>query len=361
MFCNVLLGVKMKSIHKILIMGFIALFVLSSVSNAVAMPGDKVGMENKDGSMFITTPEVTLKLNEYKPDFFFRYTDNSVGRYDDLMFHLGFYYVAEIFGDDLIVDSRDEILGGKIYNLASPTIDWTIISENFTNELVATQTSSVLDNGATIQFVYHIYLEDQVVEQVLDENTTVYYPVKGLKEIKFDIIVSDWTFSPGAAGLVFDVKVHELRYRHRVQSGEQVSMPEEGIRINNTDEFTANRTMDRTRDGIGFLDGNRLDAYFAWTSEADIFDSEDNYVETVAVTATATSFGQDMNFGMGKEFGQEFINLQLAYPNYGDGMKLVHDPVLGVSDATGVSAGWYVLLAIPILAAGALVINRKRT
>ena len=351
----------MKTTHKILMMGFIALFVLSSVSNAVAIPGEGVSIENRDGSTFITTPEITLKLNELKPDFFFRYTDNTVGRYDDLMFHLGFYYVAEVFGDDLIVDTRDEILGGKIYNLASPTIGWSITSENLTNEIVATQTSSVLDNGATIQFVYHIYLEDQVVEQALDNETTVYYAVKGLKEIKFDIIVSDWTFSPGAAGLIFDVKVHELRYRHRVQTGEQVSMPEEGIRINNTEEFTANRTQDRTRDGIGFLDDrNRLDAYFAWTPEADIFDSEDNYVETVAVIATATSFGQDMSFGMGQEFGQEFINLHLAYPNYGDGMKLVHDPVIGIADTDGVSASWYALLAIPILAAAALVITRKR-
>ena len=342
-------------------MGFIALFVLSSVSNAVALPGDQVNVENKDGSVFIKTPEITLKLNELKPDFFFRYTDNTVGRFDDLMFHLGFYHVAEVFGDDLIIDDRNEILGGKIYNLASPTIDWTITSENFTNEIVATQTSSVLDNGATLQFVYHIYLEDQVVEQTLDNETTVYYSVKGLKEIKFDIIVSDWTFSPGAAGLVFNVKVHELRYRHRVQTGEQVSMPEEGIRINNTEDFTANRTMDRTRDGIGFIDDKKgLEAYFAWTPEADIYDSEDNYVGTVAVVATATSFGQDMTFGQGMEFGQQYINLQLAYPNYGDGLKLVHDPVIGVADASGISASWFALLAIPILAAGALVIKRKR-
>lgn len=340
--------------------GFISLFVLSSVSNAVAMPPAEGKVENKDGSMFIKTPYLTVKLNEYKPDIFFWLADEDPGRRDATMFHIGFYSIAEVFGDDLIVDNRDELLGGKMYNLASSTIDWSITTENTTNEIVATQTSSVLDNGATISFVYHIYLEDVVVTQDLN-GTEVTYNVKGLKEIKFDIIVDNWTFSPGAAGLLFNVKVHENQYRHRVQNGEQVSQPEDAIRINNTDEFSANRTQDYTRDGIGFNDNkDNLIAYFAWTPVADVFDQDDNYLETVNVTATATSFGYDMTYGQGREFCQEYINLQLVYPNYGDGLVLIHDPVLGVGDASGVSATLIALLAIPLLAAAALVIRRKR-
>ncbi len=340
--------------------GFISLFVLSSVSNAVALPGD-ITIENREGSVFIQTPNMTLKLNEGRPDLFFRISeDASPRRSDDTMFHIGFYHIGEVFGDDLIVDNQDELLGGKIYNLASPTIDWTLTSENTSNEITATQTSSVLDNGATISFVYHIYLEDIVVTQELNE-TTVTYNVKGLKEIKFDIIVDNWIFSPGAAGLFFNVKVHELQYRHRVQTGEQISQPEDAIRINNTDEFVANRTQDYTRDGIGFTDDkDNLAAYFAWTPVADVFAQDETYLDTINVTATATSFGYDPDFGQGKEFGREYINLQLAYPNYGDGLVMVHDPVLGIADASSVSAAWFALFAIPVLAAAALVIKRKR-
>ncbi len=341
--------------------GFISLFVFSSISNAVAMPPAEGSIEKREGSVFIKTPYITVKLNEGKPDIIFWLTDDDPGRRDATMFHIGFYHIAEIFGDDLIVDSRDELLGGKIYNLASPSIDWTVTSENFTNEIIATQTSSVLDNGATISFVYHIYLEDIVVTQELDDETTVTYATKGLKEIKFDIIVNNWNFSPQAAGLVFNVKVHENQYRHRVQSGDQVSQPEDAIRINNTEEFMADRTQNYTRDGVGFTDDkDRLIAYFAWAPQADIFDQEDTYLETVNVIATAASFGYDMDFGQGMAFGMEYINLLLVYPNYGDGLKLVHDPVLGVADATGVSAAWFALFAIPVLAAAALVIKRKR-
>ncbi|MHA1200517.1 MAG: hypothetical protein ACTSQF_14445 [Candidatus Heimdallarchaeaceae archaeon] len=343
-----------------MMIGFISLFVLSSVSNAVAIPPAEGSIESREGSIFIKTPYITVKLNEGKPDIFFWLTDDDPGRKDETMFHIGFYHIAEVFGDDLIVDNRDELLGGKMYNLASPLIDWTVTTENSTNEIVATQTSSVLDNGATISFVYHLYLEDIVVTQELND-TIVTYNVKGLKEIKFDIIVDNWTFSPGAAGLIFNVKVHENQYRHRIQNGDQVSQPEDAIRINNTDEFSANRTQDHTRDGVGFNDDkDNLVAYFAWTPEADIFDQDDNYLETVNVTATATSFGYDMAYGQGHAFGKEFINLQLAYPNYGDGLVLVHDPVLGINDASGVSAAWFALFAIPVLAAAALVIKRKR-
>ena len=78
------------------------------------------------------------------------------------------------------------------------------------------------------------------------------------------------------------------------------------------------------------------------------------------MTATAASFGCDMNFGHGQAFGQEYINLLLVHPNYGDGLKLVHNPVIGVTDTSGVSTSWFALLALPILAAAALVIKRKR-
>ena len=41
-------------------------------------------------------------------------------------------------------------------------------------------------------------------------------------------------------------------------------------------------------------------------------------------------------------------------------MKLVHDPVVGMYDTVGLGLSVIALLAIPILAAAALVVRRKR-
>lgn len=348
----------MKTIHKIMIAGLITMFVFSSVSSAVANPAAG-SIENREGSVFIETPYITVKLNEGKPDFFIWET-NSTDNRRMAMFHISFTSIAELFGDDLIVDNRDEFLGGKIYNLASSTITWDLVTENFTNEIRGTQTSSVLDNGATIAFVYHVYLEDVIITQDLD-GTPVTYTVQGLKEIKFDIIINNWNFTPGAAGLVFNLKVHEMQYRHRVRVGERVNQPEYGTIINEDHELTPNRTQLHEENGIAFTDDrDRLEAYFAWAPVADVFYENGTYVETVPVVASATTFGYDQQFGHGYAFGKEFINLNLVYPNYGDGLKLVHDPIIGVPETSGVSFGTIALIAIPTIAVTALIIRRKK-
>lgn len=334
------------------------MFVVSSISPAVAISEDKAKIDNREGSVFIETPYVTVKLHEGKPDFFVWQT-NATDNKKLAKFHIAFSHIAELFGDDLIVDSKGELSGGKIYNLASNAISWDLVTENFTNEIRGTQTSSILDNGATITFVYHVYLQDVVITQDLN-GTIVSFTTKGLEEIKFDIIINNWIFTPGATGLVFNVKVHELRYKHRIRVGERVNQPEADI-ISETHEFNPIRNQTHEEYGFAFVDDrDRLQNYFAWTPEADVFDENGTYVETVPVVASATSFGQDPTFGNGKSFGKEFINLNLVYPNYGDGLKLVHDPIFGMPDVSGVSFGLIALIAIPTLAAAALVIRRKK-
>ncbi len=337
------------------------MFAVASVSSVMAIPSEDAKFDNREGSVFIETSSITVKLNEGKPDFFiWKQGSTFTGRSKDAMFHISFSHVAELFGDDLVVDNRDELLGGKIYNLASDTITWDLVTENTTNEIKGTQTSSVLDNGATITFVYHVYLVDVLVEEDIN-GTLVSYTVKGLEEIKFDIIVNNWNFTPAAQGLVFGIKVHELQYRHRVRVGERVNQPEIGDLINETHVFDPDRNQTHEQNGIGFEDNrDRLQAYFAWTNQADVFDENGTYVSTVPVVASSTSYGYDPQFGQGREFGREFINLNLVYPNYGDGLKLVHDPIVGMPETSGLSFGLIALIAIPTLAAAALVIRRKK-
>ena len=337
------------------------MFAFASVSSVMAIPEEKAKFDNREGSVFIETESIVVKLNEGKPDFFiYKVGSDFSGRSKDPMFHISFSYVAEIFGDDLVVDDRTELLGGKIYNLASELITWDLVTENTTNEIIGTQTSSVLDNGATITFVYHVYLEDVVVEEEID-GTIVSYTVKGLEEIKFDIIVNNWNFTPGAQGLVFAIKVHELQYRHRVRVGERVNQPETGDLIDETHVFDPVRNQTHEENGIAFLDDrDRLQAYFAWANQADVFFENGTYVDTVPVVATSSSYGMDPQFGVGHVFGKEFINLNLIYPNYGDGLKLIHDPIIGMPDTSGVSFGLIAMIAIPTLAAAALIIRRKK-
>ena len=349
----------MISKTKIIMMAMVGVLFISTLSTAVAVPSSDMKAENSQGSMYIETSNIKVKMHSGKPDIYFWLGSASETGKNTEVFHVSFHYITELYGDDLIIDSKDEF-GGKVYNLASDQISWTLDITNTTNEITVTQTSSELDNGATLTFVYHVYLEDVTVTQTIDD---VEYTndIKGLKEIKFDIIIDGWTFSEDAVGLALHVKVHENHFRHRVQLGDRVNMPEESQSANLPDEANAtDRTADHTRDGIGFYDDDNLLGYVAWTPEADVFDEEGNYVDTVTVNSTAASFGKDSSYGLGHAFGREFINLFLVYPNYGDNLKLVHDPVIGINDTGYVSVSLYALLALPVIAIAALAINRKR-
>ena len=351
----------MTLIKKITVASLLTIFLISALSPAFAVPDSETGVENREGSVFIKTPYITVKLNSGKPDIFIWKTDSTAKPKRQALFHIGFYHIAELFGDDLIVDNRTELSSGKIYNLIDSSISWTLtVDDTLENEIRVTQISSQLDNGATISFVYHLYLVETEVTQTLND-TVIAYKVKELEEVKFDIIVDNWNFTPGAVGLVFNIKVHELQYRHRIRTGEQLNKPEENIKPEG-DEPKTNRTQDPKKNGIEFRDNReRAYAYFAWTPEADVFDEYGTYIDTITCTASAASYGLDVNFGKGYQFGLEFINLLLVYPNYGDGMKLVHDPIVGMYDTTGLGLSVVALLAIPILAAAALVIRRKKS
>ncbi len=342
-----------------MVLGLLSLMIFATFAPSVSAISPDTRTENREGSLFIETPDLRVKLLSGRPDIFF-WAKNRTENYRKIaVFHVGFHYIAELFGDDLVIDDRTE-LSGKTYNLASSLIEWELTIENFTNEIRATQTSSALDNGATISFVYHIYLEDIVVTQELNE-TTVTYSAKALSEVKFDIIINNWNFSEGATGLAFHVKIHELMYRHRVRNGDKLNNPEEHMRLNVSELARTNRTHDPTQHGIEFYDDKDLrTGYFAWTPEADVFDENGTYLDTVNCTASAASYGYDADFGKGKHFGKEFINLFLVYPNFGDGNTLVHDPIVGVDDTERTSASLISLLTLPIIAFTIIAIQRRR-
>ncbi len=355
---------QMISSKKIFIFGLMGIILISSLSaTSIAKPGDGVGGKMQDGSLLIDTPYLKVKMLDSKPDIFF-WVANSTEQVRPAVYHVGFMSIAEVFGDDLVIDNKDD-LNGKVYNLASDLINWDINIENGTDLMTITQTSSEFANGAQITFVYYVFFEDTTVTQEIN-GTEYTNNVQALTEVKFDIIVENWVFSEDAIGLALQTRIHENAYRHRVRSGEGVNVPEEGKQsqqgtVNRTQ---TNRTADPSQNGVEFYgDDDERQAYFAWTPQADVFDENGIYLETVNVTTTSASFGNDQGFGQGQRFGSDFTNLYLVYPNYGDNVKLVHDPVIGIDNigsTNGINFSLVALTAIPIVAVTIMVMNRRR-
>ena len=343
---------------KLLIFIITIVMIFSSLPPTIVAEDSNAKIENRQGSYFLITPHITVKLSEGKPDLMFWMTDSNQKQKRIPVFHVGFSHIVELFGDDLIVDSRDELMGGKSYNLAA--LDWTLTNETFENELRAYLTSETLSDGADISFVFHIYTEDVTITQKLNE-TTVTYESKAISEIKFDIIINNWSFSENATGVTVLTNIHELAYRNRVRAGERVNNAEGDSYNNQTHESREKREHDPEKWGVEFTDNrNRIQSYFAWIPEADVFDLEDNYIETVNATASILSQGLKEVHANDKKFNVDYVHLFLSYPNYGDSLKLVHDPLVGLGDTGGISWDFIVLTSIPILVIGLIVINRKR-
>ncbi|UJG43958.1 MAG: hypothetical protein K9W46_01945 [Candidatus Heimdallarchaeum endolithica] len=345
------------------ITGVIFLVLMSSLPlTSLADKGDNVNVGKDNGSFIIDTPLLKVKLLNNKPDIMFWIANDtdSNKRKPVPAYHIGFKYVVELFGDDLVVDNRTE-LGGKSYNLA--TIDWTLTTENKTDEVISTLSSEILSNGATISFIFHVFTKDTTVTRVLNDNTTVTYEVKALSEIKFDIVVSNWTFTEGAVGLTFVTTVHELAYRHRVRAGNATHTQGETEERNSTKTTPREkRDNDPEKWGVEFTDdkGN-LQSYFAWTPEADVFDADDNYLKTVNVTATTAERGFKEKKVSNKKFGIDYLFLFITYPNYGDNLKLVHDPTIGVVEtSSGLPWATTASIVLPLVIVGLIVINRRR-
>ncbi len=344
--------------NKILLVGVLTILIMSSISTSFLVSAKKndPGVNDREGSTFIETDFLSMKLHEGKPDMMFWLVNSSEGKKMPV-FHVSFTHIAELFGDDLLVHNMGE-LSGEAFNLASSSFDWTLTKETLTNEVRGTITSDILENGATISFVFHVYLEDILITEEINETNTIItttYQIKSVSEIKFDIIVDNWTFSPEATGLVFAVKIHELAYKHRVQASDGVNVTEDGY------EKPANATKNENKHGIEFYDeSDGRSSYFTWVPTAQVYDTEDSIVSEVNVTSSMNNDGFDEDFGKGKKFGRDFINLFLSYPNYGDGLKMVHDPTIGIDQGLNpVVIVVAVAAGITLVALVAVVVKRR--
>ncbi|MHA1156812.1 MAG: hypothetical protein ACTSQK_11960 [Candidatus Heimdallarchaeota archaeon] len=279
----------------------IGIFLLPIGSQMVAAD-TSIGHQNANGIVTITTGKMTIKLIPDSAHLMWYYGNHSDA---DEMFKLQLLRIREYMGDDDTLDAMTE-LGGLSYNLVTEDWDYEIVEGD--GELTITLSLLGLANGANIYLIMHVYEEDEPIEgsdQVTD----------GLTELKFDIIVEDWTFSPMAKGYAIHSYLTEVQKRNRVQVRNGT-----GAENGNT-----TRTMQFDSD-----DSDIPAAYYEWATTADIYNSTEHLVDTIDV---GTAYFDDLIVTPTDVpgFADGLGHLWLTYPKYGDDLKMVHDPTIGIN------------------------------
>jgi hypothetical protein len=298
------------------------LILLGSISsgNTVAIPNQNYAGERNTEATWIVTPQIVVKLDNTKPNIMIwdGAKNDSTGVYN-----VWIHSIAELFGDDMVLDNRTE-LDGQFYRLIF--IEWTSEIVQTETELTVSLISEELSNGAIIKFIFHAYFADETTEETQvatdDSTTVVTHEVKALSEVKFDIVVENWTFTEGAQALALGVRVNEMRNRHRV-------------RINETTAPADGATLNRSRIGFGTEDVET--AYIDWVPTYNVYDSEGVLESTNNVTSVLTSCGlstEQVPPSPRQRFGIDYANIFFLYENYGDSKTMVHDPTIGLSSDT---------------------------
>ncbi|NHJ48544.1 MAG: hypothetical protein FK733_12235 [Asgard group archaeon] len=299
-------------------MTLLVLFMIPALTNYASAAGGLGVSENQNG-IFIRTNYLTMRIVEDKPHFIWWYGNQSDS---DEMYNVQINKIEEFFGNDITLDNQSE-LGGVSYNLLTTNWNTDIVEDD--HYITVTLTSIGLANGAEIQFIINAYSEDQVIEGT-DQT------VEAFSEIKFDIIVDNWQFSEAAKGLAIRTLTLESQQRHRMRIREGTG----------AENGNATRTMQFESEDHG----NRKVAYFEWATFANIYD-ESVLEDTITV---GNAFLTEIPDGQGPGI-QSMVEMYLTYPNYGDSLKLVHDPSIGVyPDAFAVP-----LYVLPII--GGLVVT----
>ncbi len=287
------------------IIGFalISLFLIPVASQMVSAETSEITVSENLGAITVQTKDLTVKIIPGQAHLVWWYGNATTA---DEMYKIQLVKISEFMGDDEILDDHTE-LGGVSYNLI--TESWTYDIVEGTDDVTITLSLLGLPNGADMYLVMHIYTQDTPIngtDQVVD----------ALTELKFDIIVDNWAFSPMAAGYGIQTYLTEVQHRHRValRNG---TLAENG---------NTTRTMQYTSEAYG----EDAVAYFEWAEFASIYNSTDDFVENIEV---GTAYFDDLISPPTEApgFAEGLAHLFLTYPNYGDDKKMVHDPTIGIN------------------------------
>ncbi|MHA1213288.1 MAG: hypothetical protein ACTSSH_12635 [Candidatus Heimdallarchaeota archaeon] len=308
-------------------LALVMIVFIPAFASMVDAQSDEIGYKASQDGITISTKYMTMKIVEDKPHFIWWNGNQSTA---DEMYNVQFPKIQEYFGDDDILDTKMELIGGISYNLLND--DWTTEIVEDETSLTVTMTLTGLANGAELQFIVNVYSEEQPIagtDQV----------VEALSEIKFDIVIDNWIFTEGAAGLTIETLALESQQRNRVR-----------IR-NGTQQENGNAT--RTMFFESEEQHNNKVAYFEWATFADVSNAPD------PITVGSTIF-QDGSEGEGIGI-PGMVQIYLTYPNYGDNVLLVHDPSIGIfPDSFSVPLVLLPIIGGLTLTAAIFVILKKR-
>jgi len=283
---------------KIIILSLIVMITIPSITEFLKGEPEGISYEEEFDNITITTEYITLKINDLSPHFIWLNSDNTPAVE---MYNVKFISIKEFFGENDILDNPME-LGGISYDLSSNDWDHEITINS--NSLSVKLTLSDLANGAEIQFIISIYNEDKII-------SGSDHSIDALTEIKIDIIISNWDFSENAAGLALFTLVYESQENPAVQI-------RDGLEVENGNAST---TMQFESENYN----NNKIAYFEWTTFADIYDGPDL---TDNINVSKASLVDDFTSSL--PVSPAMIPIYLTYPNYGNSLKMIHDPSIGV-------------------------------
>ncbi len=287
-----------KCKNQVISLAIMIVILIPSIAVNVDANPEGINFNENINDIIITTDYITIKIAKICPHFIWWVGNQSSS---NEMYNVKFISIKEFFGDDAVLDSPLE-LGGISYDLASS--DWSYQITMNDASLTIEFTLTGLANGAEIQFILNIYNENQVI-QGTD------HLVDALTEMKFDIVINNWEFTENASGLAFLTNVFESQQNHRMN-----------IRDGTYNE-NGNASQSIQIESEEYND-NKI-AFFEWANFASIYDGLD-LVNNISVSKA--SILEDIPVNLPIDL--DTIPLYLTYPNYGNSLKMVHDPIIGI-------------------------------
>lgn len=286
-----LLKFKNKIISYVVILLATCLPIISV--NVIA--GEYVGVNAGINEITITTSEMTLKINDYKPNFIYWIYNQSTS---EEKYNVKFTKIQEYFGTDQYLDSIIE-LGGISYNLQ--TSDWDSSITDDAYNVNVNLTLSGLANNVEIQFLIHIsgFLRD------MDYTSDFIHP---LRECSIDIIVKNWVFTPGAKGFALKLEIFESAKINDVNL------------INNSYSYDNIEALE-FRSNIGHPSEK---ASYKWLKVADYYNGTDHYS---AYNVGSSFFNETYN-----PPEEEITHLWLSYPKVEDSFSINHVNIIGLNE-----------------------------
>lgn len=318
-------GKKNLNIKKILIgITLIGMFLIPAGANIVSAAAEGPIEVYEDTDAFtVKTEFVYVKIVPDQGQVMWWSGRNNT----EEMYKLQLVKIQEFGGNDSLLDSKSEFIGMS-YNLVSE--DWDYVIDKQDDQLTITLSLLGLANGADVHIIMHV----STIDMPINGTDRI---VKALDEVKFDIIVDNWTFGVQAQGYAIQTYLQEMRNPHRVR-----------VRNGTVNEYGPHlRVMEFIKDEADDVLG-----YYEWTTFANIYNDTD-LVDTVDV---GTVFFEDLVDVPIEGNGEGLAHVYLTYPKYGDGLKMVHDPIFGVNDYD--SLLWlYITLPVGVVILGVVVIT----